>query len=58
MSDKPIKDSKKLADAKSFLGWIRQPVSPMPPFPAERISDQQAAEIYNYIITGAMNEWK
>ena len=56
--DKPIKDSKQLANAKAFLGWIRKPVAPMPSFPAERISDQQAAELYSYIITVAMNEWK
>lgn len=55
---KPIKDSKKLANAKVFLGWIRKPVAPMPSFPAAKISDQQADELYRYIVMAAKNEWK
>ncbi|EFK06958.1 conserved hypothetical protein [delta proteobacterium NaphS2] len=29
--------------------WMRHPVSPMPAFPPEKISDAQLKEMYGYI---------
>lgn len=48
--DKPIKGSTKLKNLKTFIGYIRSPYSPMPAFPASKISDQKAQELYDYIV--------
>jgi mono/diheme cytochrome c family protein len=51
----PIKGSKKLVDLAAFRGFIRAPAMPdgsqgqMPPFPADQITDAQAANLYAYI---------
>ncbi len=45
---KAILGSDKLTDLKTFLGWIRNPRFPMPPFPPERISDAKAGQLYRY----------
>lgn len=46
----PVKNSNKLVNYKTFLNWIRNPKSPMPPFPAGSIADSQAHELYQYIV--------
>lgn len=56
--EKPIKGSKKLANFKTFLSWIRNPVQPMTPFPPSQISDKQARELYDYTLAAAKNGWK
>jgi cytochrome c6 len=48
---KPLRGSAKLKDFETFLGWIRVPVAPMPPFPAEQVSDAQATDLYRYVTT-------
>jgi hypothetical protein len=55
---KPMKDSKKLANFKTFLAWIRNPVQTMPTFPPSQITDEQAREMYDYILTASKNGWK
>jgi uncharacterized membrane protein len=47
--DKPITTSPKLVDFSTFLGLIRDPTPPMPPFPETKISDKQCMELYQYI---------
>ena len=56
--EKTIKGSKKLTNPKALLEWIRKSVASMPVFPAARISDKQAEELYLYIVMAAKNEWK
>jgi len=46
---KPIKGSTKLRDYQTFLAFIRNPTSPMPPFSQGTITDKQAKELYTYI---------
>ena len=52
----PLKRAPQLADFKTFLDYLRNPKprdgsqTIMPPFPADRLSEQQAREIYQYII--------
>jgi uncharacterized membrane protein len=46
----PITGSKKLNNFKLFLGWIRDPEPPMPAFPPAKISDEQARQLYDYIV--------
>jgi uncharacterized membrane protein len=45
----PLIGSPKLKDLKSFVGYIRKPIAPMPAFSPSRLSDQQADELYQYI---------
>lgn len=56
--EKPMKESKKLANFNTFLAWIRNPVQTMPTFPPSQISDKQARELYDYIVRAAKNGWK
>lgn len=44
-----LRSSTKLQDLTIFVGWIRHPNPPMPPFPLERVSDQQARILYQYV---------
>jgi cytochrome c6 len=53
-----IKGSPKLKDFKTFLSWIRKPVQPMPTFSASQISEEQARQLYDYIIEASKSEWK
>jgi uncharacterized membrane protein len=46
----PVKRSPKADDFKTFLAWIRNPKAPMPAYPSQVLSDQQAEDIYQYII--------
>jgi uncharacterized membrane protein len=52
----PLKSAPQLEDFKTFLAYIRNPKARdgsqtiMPPFPAERLSETQAREIYHYIV--------
>ncbi len=51
----PLKTSKKLADEKAFVAFIRNPLMPdgtagaMPPFGADVVTDAQAASLYAYV---------
>ena len=47
---KPVLHSPKLKDLDTFLAWIRLPAAPMPAFPASKISDAEAKELYAYIM--------
>jgi uncharacterized membrane protein len=52
----PLKSAPQLANFETFLGYIRNPKARdgsqtiMPPFPADKISEQQAREIYEYVV--------
>lgn len=52
----PAKGAPQLANFKSFLVFLRNPTmpdgarGPMPPFPDSVISDQQAHELYGYLV--------
>ena len=52
----PLKSAPQLADFNTFLTYIRSPKARdgsqtiMPPFPADKLSDQQIKEIYRYIV--------
>jgi cytochrome c553 len=46
---KPVLHSSKLKDLDTFLAWVRHPETPMPAFPASKISDAQGKELYAYI---------
>jgi uncharacterized membrane protein len=52
----PLKSAPQLADFKTFLAYLRDPKARdgtqtiMPPFPADKLPDQQAMEIYQYIV--------
>jgi mono/diheme cytochrome c family protein len=48
--DKPLINSPKLKDLKTFIKQIRHPVAPMPAFGPSQITDQQADELYRYIV--------
>jgi mono/diheme cytochrome c family protein len=56
--EKPLKSSKKLANFSVFLSWIRKPEPSMTTFPASQISDKQARELYDYIVSASKNAWK
>jgi cytochrome c6 len=56
--EKPVTGSKKLANFKTFLSWIRNPVQSMTKFPPSQISDKQARELYDYILAAAKKGWK
>ncbi len=46
---KAVLGSDKLDNFPKFVGWLRDPRAPMPPFPPERISDAQARQLYQYV---------
>jgi mono/diheme cytochrome c family protein len=52
----PVLKAPQLKTSATFIAWLRDPKRPdgspgiMPPFPPDRISDQQADELRNYII--------
>ena len=46
----PVKHSPKTDDFKTFLAWIRNPKAPMPAYSSQVLSDQQAEDIYQYIV--------
>jgi uncharacterized membrane protein len=45
----PLINSPKLKDLKTFTGYIRNPIPPMPVFNQSHITNQQANELYQYI---------
>jgi uncharacterized membrane protein len=47
----PIINSPKVRDLKTFVGYIRKPIAPMPVFNQSQIPDQQADELYHYIVS-------
>jgi uncharacterized membrane protein len=53
----PLRSAPQLADFSTFLAYVRSPKARdgsetvMPPFPAERLPEQQAREIYDYVVT-------
>jgi len=59
----PLKKSTRLASEASFVAFIRSPKMPdgsegqMPPFPADQLSDKQAAALYTYI-QSMLPAWK
>ena len=52
----PLRSAPQLTDFTTFLAYIRNPKARdgsqtiMPPFPADKLSEQQAEEIYQYIV--------
>jgi mono/diheme cytochrome c family protein len=46
----PIHGSPLLKDLKTFIKWIRHPDPPMPAFGPSQISDQEAGELYHYVV--------
>ena len=46
----PLINSPKLRDLKGFVAYIRKPIAPMPAFGPLQITDQQADELYQYIV--------
>ena len=55
---RPVIHSSKLQTLDDFVAWIRSPEPPMPPFPASKISDQEAKELYEYTINVLENPKK
>ena len=53
-----IKGSPMLKDFETFLSWIRKPVQPMPTFSASQISEEQAKQLYDFIVEASKSEWK
>jgi uncharacterized membrane protein len=47
---KPLRGSPDLKDLKTFIAEIRHPKAPMPVFPEAQLSDQDAKELYDYIV--------
>lgn len=48
--DHPLRNSDTLESLNAFLAQIRHPEEPMPAFPASRISDKDAKQLYDYIV--------
>jgi uncharacterized membrane protein len=48
--DKPLINAPAIKELKTFVVLIRRPVAPMPAFGPSDISDQQADELYRYIV--------
>lgn len=48
---KPLKGSSKLASLNDFSVFLRNPGQAMPPFAPELISDEEVAELYQYVNT-------
>ena len=53
-----LKGSNTLKDFETFLSWIRKPVQPMPTFSASQLSEEQARQLYDYIVKASKSEWK
>ena len=53
-----LKGSRMLKDFETFLSWIRKPVQPMPAFSASQLSEEQARQLYDYIVKASKSEWK
>lgn len=53
----PLRSSDNLNNLKAFISLIRHPVKPMPTFTASRISDQEAKELYDYIVNEVNRPW-
>jgi mono/diheme cytochrome c family protein len=59
----PLKTSKKLSSAADFTAFLRAPRMPdgsegsMPPFPADQVSDKQAADLRTWIVS-MIPSWK
>jgi uncharacterized membrane protein len=47
---KPVLHSPKLKTFDDFVAWVRHPDAPMPPFPASKISEEEAKALYQYIM--------
>jgi uncharacterized membrane protein len=53
----PLRAAPQLSDFKTFLAYVRSPKARdgsetvMPPFAADRLTEEQAKEIYDYVIT-------
>ena len=53
----PHRTAPQLTDFQTFLAYVRSPKARdgsetvMPPFPADRLTEEQAKEIYDYVIT-------
>ncbi|RJR42704.1 MAG: hypothetical protein C4576_15620 [Desulfobacteraceae bacterium] len=45
----PVIRSPLLKTVEPFMAWIRNPGPPMPPFPAEDISDEQGRALHSYV---------
>jgi mono/diheme cytochrome c family protein len=60
----PVKGSKQIASLTAFTAFIRAPKMPdgsagsMPQFPANEISDAQAADLYAYVAAKEKSGWK
>jgi len=48
--DKPLINSPKLKDLKTFIKWVRNPDPPMPVYSPSKVSDQEAGELYQYVV--------
>jgi uncharacterized membrane protein len=48
--ERPVKHSPKTDDFRTFLAWVRNPKAPMPAYPSQVLSDQQATDLFEYII--------
>ena len=55
---KPLKGAPAMQKFDTFLAWIRNPAQPMPVFSTSKISDQQAKELYDYILKATASAWK
>jgi uncharacterized membrane protein len=53
----PLRGAPELTDFPTFLAYVRSPKARdgsetvMPPFPADRLTEEQAREIYDYVVT-------
>jgi len=53
----PLRIAPQLTDFPTFLAYVRNPKARdgsetvMPPFPADRLTEDQAREIYDYVVT-------
>jgi hypothetical protein len=53
----PLRGAPQLTDFPTFLVYVRSPKARdgsetvMPPFPADRLAEEQAKEIYDYVVT-------
>jgi mono/diheme cytochrome c family protein len=58
----PLRNSPQLADLDAFIAYNRNPKQPdgskgiMPPYPPDKISDQQMRDLYNYSKAGFGNK--
>jgi mono/diheme cytochrome c family protein len=53
----PLRSAPQLTDFPTFLAYVRSPKARdgsetvMPPFPADRLTEEQGKEIYDYVVT-------